>query len=84
MLNNKRLRAKVVKNNQLNVVHDNDLENLLKSLNVFDSVMAGQKECLFCKKTIVMENIMSIVPHKGMIEFTCNSPKCQSRLVGLE
>ena len=83
MLNKNRLKAKLVKNNQLNVVHDNDLENLLKSLNVFDAVIKGQKECLFCKKTITVENIASIVPQESIIEFTCDNIKCQARLVGL-
>lgn len=84
MFNKKRLKAKIVKNNQLNVVHDSDLENLLRSLNVYDAIMSGQKKCLFCETNITMENILSIVPHKGTIEFICNNTKCQAKLVGLE
>jgi hypothetical protein len=84
MFNKKRLKAKIVKNNQLNVVHDSDLESLLKSLNVYNDVISSQKKCLFCETIITLENITSIIPYEGAIEFTCNNTKCQAKLVGLE
>lgn len=72
-----------MKNNQLNVVHDNDLESLLRSIGAYDAVVKGEKQCLFCGNTITFDNISSIVPHEGAVEFTCDSPECQARLVGL-
>ena len=48
MLNIKKTRAKLVNNNKLSVVHDDDLEVLLKSLNVYESVLNKEKRCLFC------------------------------------
>ena len=78
----KRLKAKVVKDNHLNVVHDDDLECLLRSLNVYESVRNGEKKCLFCDGIITMENIDSIVPYEGIVQFTCDNNECHSKLIG--
>lgn len=79
----KRLKAKIVKDNQITAVHDDDLVSLLTSLNVLGSVQNGEKKCLFCKKIITLENIDSIVPHEGSIEFTCDNFECHAKLIGL-
>lgn len=76
------LGADIVKNNEMKAVHDDDLGNLLKSLNMYDLVEGGKKKCLFCGGTITFDNIDSIVPHEGMVEFTCNSQECHTKLIG--
>lgn len=77
-----RIGAKIVKDNQMKAVHDNDLENLLKSLGVYDDVVLGKFECLFCKKKITLDNIDSIVPHNNSVQFTCDEPECHLKLIG--
>lgn len=73
----------IMKNNQMKAVHDDDLDSLLKSLNVFDSVCSGKYECLFCHKKITVDNIDAIVPYENSIQFTCDSPECHLKLIGL-
>ena len=83
MLNKNGLKAKIVKNDKLNVVHDNDLEHLLKSLDVYNGVVGGSFNCLFCGGIITMENIDSIVPHNGTVQFTCDGLECHAKLIGM-
>lgn len=71
-----------MKNNQLNVVHDDDLIKLLKSLSVYDSVVNGEHKCLFCDNVITLDNLESIVPHEGTIQFTCDATDCHAKLIG--
>ena len=82
MFNNFRLKAKIVKDNQINCVYDDDLEKLLKSLEVYDNVISGKYNCLFCQKTISVDNIDAIVPHNGTIQFTCDCEECHKKLLG--
>ena len=83
MFNINRLKAKLVKNGKLNVVHDKDLESLLKSLNSYDDVVSGKKRCLFCNSIITIRNLDSIVPKDGEVQFTCDSVDCHGKLIGL-
>lgn len=76
--------AQIMKNNQMKAVHDNDLNNLLKSLNVYDDVCSGKFECIFCHKKITIENIDAIVPYDNSVQFTCDDPECHSKLIGWE
>ncbi len=76
------LGASLMKNNKLNVVHDDDLVGLLKSLKVYDAVVDGQYKCLFCERTITLDNIDSIVPYQGSVQFTCDNDDCHAKLLG--
>ena len=83
MFNKKRLKAKIVKDNKLSMVHDDDLEKLLKSLGTYDDIKKGKKRCIFCDSVMTIDNIDSIVPHDGAVQFTCDKIKCHARLIGL-
>lgn len=74
--------AKIMKNNKMKAVHDNDLESLLRSLNVYEDVISGKFSCLFCNNLITLNNIDSIVPFKGSVQFTCDKQECHSKLIG--
>ena len=76
------LGADIVKNNEMKAVHDDDLENLLRTLNVYDLVKDGKKKCLFCDEIITFDNIDSIVPYDGTVEFTCHNKECHTKLIG--
>lgn len=78
----KKIGANVVKDNQMKVVHDDDLCNLLRSLNVYEDVINQKYKCLFCGNTITIDNINSIVPHEQAVQFTCDAPKCHLKLLG--
>lgn len=76
------LEAKLMKNNQMKMVHDKDLENLLHSLGVYENVIAGKCTCLFCGQAITLDNIDSIVPHNHAVQFTCDKEECHLKLIG--
>lgn len=78
----KHLGVNIMKNNQMKVVHDDDLERLLKSLNVYEDVSNGKYECLFCHNKITLQNIDAIVPYEGSVQFTCDNPDCHLHLIG--
>lgn len=76
------LGADIVKNNKMKMVHDKELKQLLQSLEVYDDVVNGQCECLFCHAKITLDNIDAIVPHEGQVCFTCDKKSCHSKLIG--
>lgn len=79
-----RIEANIMKDNQMKAVHDDDLVKLLKSLNVYENVIAGKYECLLCKRSITLDNIDSIVPFEQTVQFTCDDPSCHLKLIGWE
>ena len=59
----------------LNTVHDNDLEELLKKLNLLDKIKSGVLKCKFTKEIITLENLHSIFPEEGTIKLVSDSPE---------
>jgi hypothetical protein len=60
----------------IHAVHDDDLEEFLKRINVLGKFTSGQINCSLCKETITRENLYSIFPDSGDIKFSCNKPEC--------
>lgn len=79
----KKIGAKIVKENKMKVVHDKDLEDLLKSLQVYKDVIDGKYKCLFCDEVITFDNIDSIVPYENLVQFTCDKIECHEKLIGM-
>lgn len=77
-----RIKARIMKDNQMKAVHDDDLKELLISLNVYTDVINHKYKCLFCERDITFDNIDSIVPHNSTIQFTCDNPNCHLHLIG--
>tara|TARA_R110002033_G_scaffold111930_1_gene157320 strand:+ start:1222 stop:1455 length:234 start_codon:yes stop_codon:yes gene_type:complete len=59
----------------LNAVHDNDLEALLKKLNLLEKIKSGELKCKFTKEIITLENLHSIFPEEGTIKLVSDSPE---------
>jgi len=64
----------------LNVVHDNDLIDLLKKLKLFEKIQMGQLKCKFTATVITFQNLHSIFPESGDIKLVCNSPEAIKKL----
>ena len=64
----------------LKAVHDDDLQSLLKSLKVYEQIEEGQYNCIFCGSIISTDNLGSIIPFKGEIQFSCNNDSCLQRI----
>ncbi|MCF8409081.1 MAG: hypothetical protein K9G36_08925 [Crocinitomicaceae bacterium] len=59
----------------LNAVYDDDLIELLKKLNLYDSVINGTAKCKFTDTVITTDNLHSIFPDSGSIKLVCDSPE---------
>ena len=73
----------MVNDNTIQAVHDDDLEDLLRSLGVLDSVLARDHQCLFCNELIDLNNIFGILPINNEIVFCCNKPKCRIQMASM-
>lgn len=71
----------LVKKGEIKAVHDDDLEGLLKSLDVYDDVIQGKAKCYFCGNTITMENLECVFPIERSIQFCCSRKECYSQLL---
>lgn len=71
----------LMKDNSIKAVYDADLEMLLKGLYVFDDIVDGKCQCVFCGTKMTMQNIDGIIPQENTIVFSCNAPACRFKLV---
>lgn len=69
-------RFSVMKNANLQAVHDDDLQSLLTSLGVYDDVINGKCLCQYCGQVITLDNLGALIPCEGRIVFTCNEHSC--------
>jgi hypothetical protein len=65
----------------LNAVHDDDLMDVLQELGVQEDFLHRRLRCAFCKTTITEDNLFSLFPDTGTVNFSCNKPECVKRLV---
>jgi hypothetical protein len=65
----------------LKAVHDDDLDELLKSLNVYNHFVHEKLKCAFCGDIITYENLHSIFPDSGSVKLCCNKPQCVNSLL---
>ena len=63
-------------NKEINAVHERDLDNLLQRLGVKEKFENGDFKCKFCEETITKQNLHSILPESGGINFICDKPAC--------
>jgi hypothetical protein len=56
---------------------DEDLENILKSINLFERIQNRDVLCSQCGVRITPKNLQLLIPIKNKkFEFVCNDPKC--------
>ncbi|MHA1285678.1 MAG: hypothetical protein ACTSQP_24520, partial [Promethearchaeota archaeon] len=62
-------------------VHEDDLIQLLKSLGIYEQIINGEYNCMFCEKVITLENLGAIFPDKtGKIYLICDEPSCFKKI----
>ena len=74
------LKKRWLKKEAVKAVHENDLNNLLVSLGIFEDIVAGHHTCVFCSCPINLENIGAIVPEGGGIKVICENVACIYKL----
>lgn len=73
--------VKLVKKGEIKAVHDDDLIQLLASLEVYEDVKQGNAKCHFCSGIITMENIECVFPLDNEVKFCCNKKDCNNMLL---
>lgn len=57
-------------------VHDRDLEDFLKDLNLLEEVQRGELKCPVCSCTITFNNIGFISMHGEEVQICCDDLNC--------
>jgi hypothetical protein len=66
---------------RLQAVHDDDLEQVLQSLGVYNDFVHGRLRCAFCKDVITLQNLHSLFPDSGAVKASCTKPDCVRQLI---
>jgi hypothetical protein len=66
---------------EIQAVHDDDLVNLLKSLEIYNDIEQGKKRCYFCNGIITLNNILSVFPYQNDIQICCSDDECYEKLL---
>ena len=70
--------GKYMDGSEMKAILDQDFENLLRKLNVYDEVIAGNIHCSFCDDIV---NISMVFPQNGKVGFCCNKKNCVDKLL---
>jgi hypothetical protein len=65
----------------LQAVYDDDLEALLKVLDLYPDYAGGRLQCAFCGDTITPHNLYAVFPDSGQVKVSCDKPECVQRLI---
>jgi len=65
----------------LKAVHDDDLNELLKSLNIYNDFIHEKMKCAFCGYSVNYDNLHSLFPDSGSVKLCCNKPQCVNVLL---
>lgn len=65
---------------ELDVVHEQDLENVMRKANLWEELQARHLKCKFCGTTITSDNLHSIFPQAEGFSLTCDSAECVQEL----
>jgi len=60
----------------LNIVHDDNLEELLDNLELLTPIRQEKVKCKFCKNPVKLDTINGIFPESNTIKISCNQPEC--------
>ena len=65
----------------INAVYDDDLENLLRNLNIYHDFISRKLKCIFCNTVITSDSLHSLFPESGSIKLCCDKPECVKKLI---
>lgn len=68
-------------NSKLDVVHQRDLDKLLKRMGIFEDIAQGKKKCKFCERVVDRQNLYSVLPESGAVNVVCDAPECITALL---
>ncbi len=57
-------------------VHDDDIENLLRDLGIFDDVLEGKLTCDVCDEQVTLAKVGAIFVRDGVVRIACTNEDC--------
>jgi hypothetical protein len=66
---------------KVDAVHDDDLLDLLESLELKNKFLYGKLTCSFCGDVITWDNLHSLFPDSGTIKCCCTKSDCVNQLI---
>lgn len=66
----------------ISAISDEDMERILGSLDVFDSLKSGQVTCLVCRNPVEPMSIGAITRVNGEAMFVCERQDCLTSVIG--
>lgn len=66
---------------RVDAVYDDDLLELLDSLELKNRFLHGKLTCAFCGEIITWDNLHSIFPDSGSVKFSCTKSDCVNQLI---
>ena len=67
---------KEITRERVDLVHDDDMEILLRKLQIYDTVKRGEFKCKMCHEPVMLENIYVLFPQGGDIKIICDKQSC--------
>jgi hypothetical protein len=74
-------RRQPVKTETLRAVHDDDLEQVLKALGLFEDVKAGRTRCALCREPVTLDTLHAVYPDSGELKVACEKAECVKLLL---
>lgn len=74
------MEEKNIKKEELDLIYDEDLMPALDKLGVKEDFVNGNLKCLFCDKTVTLENLYSFFLNNGIVKMVCNDEECVEKL----
>jgi hypothetical protein len=70
----------------MKAIIDEQLEEVLTKLDVWNEIILGKTHCAHCQKALGVENIGAFIPRRNddgtrRVDFYCNEPECISALL---
>jgi len=60
----------------IRAVHEQDLEELLKSLGLSELITEGELTCGICGSIVNLDNLLCIYPSNEEVKVCCKKPEC--------
>ncbi len=71
-------------NEEVSLLFEDDLDEFLRQIGLYDDFYSGKIKCPICGKTITKKNLGIIATRNGKPFFICDSIQCISKFLGEE
>ena len=65
---------------KISAVHDDELLDFLKGINMYQPIVEGKCKCKYCSKVMTFQNITAVFPESNVIKFVCDDVRCVLKL----